>query len=199
MSFESIPEILEILQIETLYQQQPLQRLLNCWEEVVGKVIATHTQPISIEREVLWVATSSAAWAQNLTFERQRLLKKLNKILPTPLVDIRFSTARWQRTKKKSFPQQNISPESHPSYLGNILDRGTPVSAGTAVARRCTADSNQNIHSLPKNAHTAFANWSHTIKTRSQSLPLCPKCKSPTPKGELERWGVCSICAAKSF
>ncbi|NJL81148.1 MAG: hypothetical protein HC917_24425 [Richelia sp. SM2_1_7] len=40
------------------------------------------------------------AWAQNLTFERQRLLKKLNKILPTPLVDIRFSTARWQRTKK---------------------------------------------------------------------------------------------------
>ncbi|MBF2015108.1 MAG: DUF721 domain-containing protein [Rivularia sp. T60_A2020_040] len=181
MSFESIPEILEILQIETLYQQQPLQRLLNCWEEVVGKVIATHTQPISIEREVLWVATSSAAWAQNLTFERQRLLKKLNKILPTPLVDIRFSTARWQRTKKKSFPQQNISPESHPSYLGNILD------------------SNQNIHSLPKNAHTAFANWAQTIKTRSQFLPLCPKCKSPTPKGELERWGVCSICAAKSF
>jgi len=181
MSFESIPEILEILQIETLYQQQPLQRLLNCWEEVVGKAIATHTQPISIEREVLWVATNSAAWAQNLTFERQKLLKKLNKILPTPLVDIRFSTARWQRTKKKSFPQPNISPYEHPSYLGNILD------------------SNQNIRSLPKNAHTAFANWAQTIKSRSQSLPLCPKCTSPTPKGELERWGICSICAAKSF
>ncbi|MEA5594241.1 DUF721 domain-containing protein [Rivularia sp. UHCC 0363] len=181
MSFESIPKILEQLQIETLYQQQPLQRLLDCWEEVVGKVIATHTQPISIEREVLWVATSGAAWAQNLTFERQKLLKKLNQILPTPLVDIRFSTARWQRTKKKPLRQQNISSAEHPSYLGNIVDR------------------NQNIHSLPKNPHTAFADWSQTIKRRSQSLPLCPNCESPTPGGELERWGVCSICAARSF
>ena len=181
MSFQSIPKILDILQIETLYQQQPLQQLLDCWQEVVGKAIATHTQPISIERDVLWVATSSAAWAQNLTFERSRLLKKLNQILPNPLVDIRFSTARWQSTKKKPFQQQNISSSEHPSYLGN--------------------DSNQNpvVHSLPKNPHTAFTNWAETIKKRSQNLPLCPSCQSHTPKGELERWGVCSICAAKSF
>jgi predicted nucleic acid-binding Zn ribbon protein len=181
MSFQSIPEILERLQIEALYQQQPLQRLLDCWPEVVGKVIATHTQPISIERDVLWVATSGAAWAQNLTFERQRLLKKLNKILPTPLVDIRFSTARWQPTKKKSSTQPKISSLEHPSYLGNNLDR------------------NLNLQYRPKNPHTAFANWTQTIKTRYSELPLCPNCESPAPKGELERWGVCSICAARSF
>ena len=180
MSFESIPEILDQLQIEALYQQQPLQRLLDCWQEVVGKVIATHTQPISIERDVLWVATSGAAWAQNLTFERQTLLKKLNKILPTPLVDIRFSTARWQRTKKKPFRQQNISSSEHPSYLGNF-------------------DRQANLHSLPKNPDAAFANWAKTVKTRFSDLPLCPSCQSPTPGGELERWGVCSICAARSF
>lgn len=181
MSFQSIPEILERLQIEALYQQQPLQRLLDCWPEVVGKVIATHTQPISIERDVLWVATSGAAWAQNLTFERKRLLKKLNKILPTPLVDIRFSTARWQPTKKKSSTQPKTSSQEHPSYLGKNLDR------------------NLNLQYRPKNPHTAFANWSQTIKTRYSELPLCPNCESPAPKGELERWGVCSICAARSL
>ncbi len=181
MSFQSIPEILERLQIEALYQQQPLQRLLDCWQEVVGKVIATHTQPISIERDVLWVATSGAAWAQNLTFERHRLLKKLNKILPTPLVDIRFSTARWQPTKKKSSTQQNISSIEHPSYLGNNVNQ------------------NPNLHYRPLCPHTAFANWTETIKTRYLDLPLCPNCESPAPKGELERWGVCSICAARSF
>lgn len=181
MSFQSIPEILETLQIETLYQKQPLQQLLDSWQEVVGKVIATHTQPVSIERDVLWVATSSAAWAQNLTFERPRLLKKLNKILPTPLVDIRFSTARWQTNKKKPSQQPGISSAEHPSYLGN------------------NSNHNPNLNSMPKNPQAAFANWAETIKSRSQYLPLCPNCQSSTPKGELERWGVCSICAAKSF
>lgn len=180
MSFQSIPEILERLQIEALYKQQPIQQLLDCWQEVVGKVIATHTQPISIERDVLWVATSGAAWAQNLTFERRRLLKKLNKILPTPLVDIRFSTARWQPTKKKSPTQPKISSTEHPSYLGNT-------------------NHFPNLHAQPKNPHTAFDNWTQTIKTRYSELPLCPNCQSPAPQGELERWGVCSICAARSF
>ena len=181
MSLKSIPDILDILQIETLYQQQPLQKLLESWEEVVGKVVAKHTQPISIERDVLWVATSSAAWAQNLTFERQRLLKKLNQILPAPLVDIRFSTARWQPTKKKLIQQPTISSSEHPSYLEAKLTQNT------------------DSRSLPKNPQVAFNNWTQTIKTRFSDLPLCPSCDSPTPKGELERWGVCSICAAKSF
>ncbi|MCJ8278600.1 MAG: DciA family protein [Rivularia sp. ALOHA_DT_140] len=185
MSFESIPEILEQLQIETLYQQQPLHCLLDCWQEVVGKVIATHTQPISIERDVLWVATSGAAWAQNLTFERRALLKKLNhklnQILPSPLVDIRFYTARWQRTTKKYSRKPNISSSDHPSYLVNDFNP------------------NLNLGNQPLNPQTAFANWAQSIKMQNSNLPLCPNCQSPTPQGELERWGVCSICAARSF
>ncbi|MEO1184632.1 MAG: DciA family protein, partial [Cyanobacteria bacterium J06636_27] len=175
MSFESIPKILEQLQLEALYKQQPLQKLLDCWEEVVGKVVSTHTQPISIERDILWVATSGAVWAQNLTFERQRLLKKLNKKLPTPLVDIRFSTARWQHTKKKSSRQPIISSQEHPSYLGEF-----------------NLNQNQSLHYRTKNPRTAFANWSQAIKARHSHLPLCPNGQSPTPKGELQRWGVCS-------
>ncbi len=124
MSLESVNGILKLLEIEAKLQEQPFQRLLKVWTSTVGSTIATHTQPVSIQRNVLWVATSSAAWAQNLTFERQRLLSKLNALLPTPLVDIRFSTAGWQRLQNQSQqhnqPQAYPSTQEHPSYLGEM-------------------------------------------------------------------------------
>ena len=101
MSLKSVNDILIILEQQAKWQEQPFQRLLLCWQEVVGPVVATHARPLSIQRDVLRVATSSAAWAQNLTFGRQSLLVKLNAKLPTPLVDIRFSGAGWQTPLEK--------------------------------------------------------------------------------------------------
>ncbi|MDJ0736696.1 MAG: DciA family protein [Nostocaceae cyanobacterium] len=186
MSLKSVNDILELLSIEAKLQQHPFQQLLKLWASVVGAVIANHAQPVSIQRNVLWVATSSAAWAQNLTFERQRLLSKLNALLPTPLVDIRFSTAQWQRLQKNS-KQENSKqqasplPQQHPSYLGEQPTEPRKI-APTA-----------------KGANAVFAHWSKTIQMRSHHLPLCPQCNCPTPPGELQRWQVCSICAAKQF
>ena len=37
------------------------------------------------------------------------------------------------------------------------------------------------------------------MRSRSRQLPLCPECQCPTPTGELHRWQVCSICAAKRW
>ncbi|MFM7370626.1 MAG: DciA family protein, partial [Sphaerospermopsis kisseleviana] len=68
MSLKSVNDILGILQLEAQWQEQPFSRLLKCWQEVVGVKVAAQTRPLSIQRDVLWVATSSAAWAQNLTF-----------------------------------------------------------------------------------------------------------------------------------
>ncbi len=179
MSLKSVNDILGVLQLQAKLQEQPFQRLLKCWSEVVGGAIATHTRPLSIQRDVLWVATSSAAWAQNLTFERRRLLTKLNAVLPTPLTDIRFSTAKWHAAKETDNPQPAPSTQEHPSYLGKE----------TSVQR--------NINSTPKDVNAAFGDWAKAMQARSRSLPLCPQCSSPTPPGELQRWDVCSICAAK--
>jgi predicted nucleic acid-binding Zn ribbon protein len=178
MSLESVNDILGILQKQAQWQEQPLQRLLDCWTEVVGKVVATHTRPLSIQRDVLRVATSSAAWAQNMTFGRQQLLLKLNAKLASPLVDIRFSSALWQQPVEKA-KQQTILPCEHPSYLGEV--------SGFRPA----------VKSDQMNADTAFRDWAKIIQARSHHLPLCPQCQSPTPPGELQRWGVCFICAAK--
>jgi predicted nucleic acid-binding Zn ribbon protein len=180
MSLESVNNILGILQQQAQWQQHPLQRLLDLWPEVVGKVAAQHTRPLSIQRQVLLVATSSAAWAQNMTFTRTTLLLKLNPKLSDPLVDIRFSTKDWQPRPDYLQPK-TVTPQEHPSYLGNLNTVPSEI--------KPTIDS----------AKTAFAHWAKTLQMRSQNLPLCPQCQSPTPPGELQRWGVCCVCAAKQF
>ncbi|HEY9847521.1 MAG TPA: DUF721 domain-containing protein, partial [Candidatus Caenarcaniphilales bacterium] len=97
MSFEPLNRVLGSLQRQAGWQaQQEFQHLLHCWPEVVGPVVHVQTRPVGITRQrVLRVATSSAVWAQNLAFERHRILEKLNTGLLQPLVDIRFSTSQW--------------------------------------------------------------------------------------------------------
>lgn len=180
MALKPINDILGVLEQQAQWQEQPLQKLLPIWAKVVGPKVAAHTRPLSIQRQVLWVATSSAAWAQNLTFGRQTLILKLNQNLPQPLLDIRFSTAGWPLRPEVAQPPP-VLPQDHPSYLGqqnNYRD-----------------NKNHNIH----NVDSAFGAWAKKMQMRSHNLPLCPKCQSPTPPGELQRWYVCSICAAKQF
>lgn len=186
MSFKSLNHILGALEEQSGWQEQPLPRLLKCWPDTVGAAVAAHTQIISIQRGVLWVATASAAWAQTLTFERQRLLQKLNPHLPSPLVDIRFSTAQWQRPKDSSLATGEQATTSlwceHPSCLVD-------------APRVPKSDEMPNSN----NPNAAFQHWAKVMRSRSDGLPLCPQCHCPTPPGELQRWDFCSICAAKQW
>lgn len=179
MSFKSINDILNVLEAQAKWQEQPFPHLLRCWAEVVGAVVAAHTRPLSIQRDVLRVATSSAAWAQNLTFERQRLLLKLNEKLSVNLVDIHFSTAGWQRPKNIETEQKTLLPQEHPSYTGDV-NLFTP-----------------DVTPTTNDANAAFQHWAKTMQGRAHGLPLCSACHCPTPPGELQRWRVCSLCAAK--
>jgi len=183
MSFKSLNHILGALEEQAAWQEQPFQRLLKCWPEVVGAAITAHTRPVSIQRGTLSVATSSAAWAQTLTFERQRIIKKLNLHLPSPLVDIRFSTAQWHRPEHSSLQGGATTDwREHPSSL---VDTPRVPMIGE------TPNSN--------NPNAAFEHWAKVMQARSHGLPLCPQCHCPTPTGELQRWAICSICAARQW
>lgn len=183
MSFKSIKRILAIAFEQSRAEQQPFQIVLQYWSQVVGSAIVSHTQLLSIQKNVLWVATSSAAWAQTLTMERSRILVKLNVYLPSPLTDIRFSTAQWQRPDtiaKHQATAKDFFAGSHPSSLA-------PTNLSSVQP------------SQSKDAQAAFSHWVKTTQQKNQNLPLCPQCQSPTPPGELQRWQVCCICAAKEF
>lgn len=176
MPFNSLDRVLSAIAQQNNLQQQPFQLALKYWAEAVGEAVAAHTQLLSIQRDVLWVATSSASWAQTLTFERQRILAKLNQKLPSPLTDIRFSTAQWQR--KDATANSLVFRRDHPSSIAATA----PMSTGKS-----------------KDPKSAFAQWAKTTQARSHNLPLCPQCQSPTPPGEIQRWQVCCLCAAKNF
>lgn len=184
MSFQSLPQLLNSMSSQESWRgRRQFQQLCNCWFEIVGAVVAAQTRPTGIQRHVLQVATSSSVWAQNLAFERHRILEKLNDRLGLGLTDIRFSTAHWQsefdRTGVENASEAAILWREHPSRL----------MGGIRSPRQPTASDPQ----------TAFRNWARAVRAQSQHLPLCPTCHSPTPEGELIRWSVCSLCAAQQF
>ncbi len=159
--------------------------VVDFWQTLVGEKIANNTRPLYIVRNVLWVATSNSAWAQSLSMQRYTMLKRLNaQLSDRHLLDIRFSSAQWHQ--KTNLTKDAIATEkttnNHPS--------------------RIDLDSTQlSLDRLPKNNNpeAALQRWSQIIKRRSQHLPLCPQCHCHTPKGEIERWGLCCHCVAKKW
>ncbi|NJL62009.1 MAG: DUF721 domain-containing protein [Methylacidiphilales bacterium] len=189
MSLKSVNDVLNILKAKAVLQEPPITGLLRCWHEIVGDVLALQTRPVSIQRHLLRVATSSAAWAQNLTFERKHLLIKVNQKLATPVADIHFSTASWYISPIRKKQPELASPIQHPSYLGESIKISNRIATDDFVVDREKATS----------TNKAFDAWANAVKARSHKLPLCPQCQCPTPPGELQRWDVCALCAAKKF
>ncbi|PSB00424.1 DUF721 domain-containing protein [Merismopedia glauca] len=176
MSFKSLDRLIQKWENQPELQQLHQFRLIIAnWLDVVGAPVAKNSRPHSLNRDVLFVATSSSTWAQNLTFQRHRILTKLNPLLSAPLVEIRFSTAQWQNTI--------VSGKNKPVSLSSL---------------KVTSD--VSFSNLPevKDPVTAFQQWAEVIQQRSQHLPLCPQCQCPTPTPEMERWGICALCSAKS-
>lgn len=160
---------------------QEFQRLLEVWTQVVGVEVAAQTRPVSMARDVLYVAASGSVWVQELKFRRRSILKKLKAMLSTPIADIHFSTAQWQNEGSAVTWGANAGKlwQEHPS---RVVDEPTSLAAP-----------------VPQDPRTAFQNWAAAMQARSLALPLCPNCQCPTPPGELERWSVCGLCAVKQW
>ena len=179
MSLESLHRVLQEVKQSQWQQQQEFDQLVQAWSEIVGPVVAAQTKPVRItSKKVLQVATSSSVWAQNLAFERHRILQKLNVGLEEPVVDIRFSTGLWPLPKRRRGGPTPMAP---------------PLTAGTGGANdRATA-----VSSSPETPQEAFGRWSQAVRSQSQGRPLCPQCQCPSPVEELKRWSVCGLCASR--
>jgi predicted nucleic acid-binding Zn ribbon protein len=49
------------------------------WAEIVGPEIAKRTKPLQIRNGVLTVAVQNSIWAQELTFNKKMIIKKLSE------------------------------------------------------------------------------------------------------------------------
>ncbi len=190
-SFNSLDRILEKLEQQPGWEQyQQYRRLLQGWHAAVDRKIAENARPLYVARKILWVATSSSTWAQELSLRRYNLLKKLNTQLPFELVDLRCSPAGWH--KQTVIPANLLSTEQqqHPNKI-----------AIEPITSSLSTDNNlQKLNSEQKQSEqltASFERWAQAIQARSRNLPLCPQCRCPTPTGELQRWDVCYYCAAQ--
>ncbi|MCS6813412.1 MAG: DUF721 domain-containing protein [Cyanobacteria bacterium] len=185
MALQALNNLLNAIEKQPTWQTyRQLRLVLDHWSAIVGAIVAEHTQPIAIHQGVLHVATVNHLWAQNLMFERTRILDKLNGLDGLALSDIRFSTARWQSAPKSSSSLgEAMLWQEHPSFLEKVDPPTEPLSSSN--------------HLVSKHPGLVFRQWQQTVQRRSRLLPLCPQCQCPTPDGELRRWSMCGLCAVK--
>ena len=66
-------------------------KALNIWDEIVGKNVAKNTQPDRVEHGVIIVKVSSPTWRQELYFQKNEIIQKINNTIGKNVIkDIRF-------------------------------------------------------------------------------------------------------------
>ncbi|PZV17047.1 MAG: hypothetical protein DCF20_07845 [Pseudanabaena sp.] len=194
MSLTGLPNILHGIQSRTSWQQRCQYLLIvEKWAEIVGESVAKQTCPIGVYQKALQVAVSNSVWSQALTFERIRILAKVNALFDSSnkltIVDIHFSTAKWA-TQQQTLKEQKVFAEDHPSYL-------PPVSAHASLNRKLNPNLKIKLETpkAPDTASEAFQRWQDVMKLRTNQMPRCPRCDRPALIGEISRWRMCRVCA----
>ncbi|MFN5855581.1 MAG: DciA family protein [Pseudanabaenaceae cyanobacterium] len=120
MTWNTLGKLLSQLPNQASWQQRcRLLHIHNYWRDWVGVSVAQQSEPEAVVKGVLYVNVSSPIWANALTFERLRLLEKINQHLGQahllPIDDIRFSTAKWNsQRRQKAATKPDLA--DHPSW-----------------------------------------------------------------------------------
>lgn len=177
MGLDGLGKLIKGLEGQESWQtQRQFRQVLQHWPKAVGYAVARHTRPVSLQQGTLYVATSTAAWAQTLLYERFNILRKLNRHQRQPLKNIRFSTAQW--AQPSSIQKPTMAMSQHPSYLGQI----------------------PTLPQLATQTPTAvFQRWAAAVREMQTTQSLCPQCRCHCPPGEIDRWTVCALCATKRW
>lgn len=62
------------------------QSAMAKWAETVGPHLARHSRAIRVRRGVLWIASDSSAWSQEISMRREDLRNRLNRIVGRDVV-----------------------------------------------------------------------------------------------------------------
>ncbi|MGE5579741.1 MAG: DciA family protein [Bacillota bacterium] len=114
-----------------LYPKAQKYKVFSLWPKIVGD-IARYAAPRRLSGEVLFVATASSVWSQELYFMRDSILAKINQALGGQEVrDIRFSEHMWAKDDSSNrgdesliFPGDTPESVSAQASAGEIRDAG---------------------------------------------------------------------------
>ncbi len=72
-----------------------VESVFSDWERLVGEVIAEHTTPTKIERGVLYLEVDNPAWASEMEWMSEELLRRISAMANTvEITAIRVQVAR---------------------------------------------------------------------------------------------------------
>ena len=78
--------IKESLKKAGLYQGVKSVKILELWPKIVGEKIANKTEANYINNGTLFVEVSNSTWRQELQFQKQKIIKKLNQKLKKKII-----------------------------------------------------------------------------------------------------------------
>lgn len=85
------------------------------WSEFVGPTIAQNTEPVGLNRGVLYLWVKSSSWMQQLTFMKDPIRDTLNKKLGRPMIkNIRFTLDR------REVPGENQAQQEFKNVISKI-------------------------------------------------------------------------------
>jgi len=209
--FDSVEQILTQLESQPGWEKFRAHRqLLKCWSQVVNQQTAQCTRPLYINRQILYVATSSAARAQELAFQRYTLLNRLNQQrklileIKDEIKDIRFSSSGWHQSTYSQGTQAalfTISDHQKTQQKTKIVP--DPVVALQQANKGSKTDKSLNYldssQSPAEQAKKAAQRWRRGMEQKLATTLTCPKCNSVISEAELNRWNLCHHCVAQKW
>lgn len=80
---DAISKLLQTYHIDGKFDEA---KLINAWEEVMGKTIANRTEKIYINKDILFVRVTSAALKHELNMSKQKILDNFKEHLGKSVV-----------------------------------------------------------------------------------------------------------------
>ncbi len=86
------------------------QSVIVHWQEIVGEEISSHSWPISVERNILFLAVNNSVWSHHLMMLKPVIMDKINKFLNEKLIcDIRFQAGDLKKYQNQQDDGENIA------------------------------------------------------------------------------------------
>lgn len=61
------------------------QLAMRRWPDIVGPILALHSEAERYDHGTLWVRASGSAWAQEIRLQQELILERLNEVAAEPL------------------------------------------------------------------------------------------------------------------
>ncbi len=81
----------KLIKKEGLENEINQQKAIDLWGDVVGQKIRENTEPVEVQFGVMIIKVKNSVWKQELQFQKEDMIKSLNKkLIKTTIKDLRF-------------------------------------------------------------------------------------------------------------